>query len=100
MKKSVLTLLVHTHVLTGRSQAGLCAHDGKLMAVGGGDSWQCLSSVERYDPSDNKWTYLPSMATARRGAGVVMFKGLSCVLLKAASSKNFAAILSGVPTDF
>ena len=59
----------------GRSQAALCSLNGKVIAMGGGDSWQCLNTVEVYDPSENKWTYHTPMATARRGAGVAVFKG-------------------------
>ncbi len=59
----------------GRSQTGLCVLHGRLIAVGGGDSWQCLNTVEMYDPAENRWSYLPPLATARRGAGIALFKG-------------------------
>ena len=75
MVKRVIICFVPSFWVLGRSQAALCSLNGKLIAVGGGDSWQCLNTVEVYDPSENKWTYLTPMATARRGAGVAVFKG-------------------------
>ena len=44
---------------------------GKLYAVGGydGASRQCLSTVERYDPASNQWSFVADMSTRRSGAG-------------------------------
>ena len=68
--------ITHELFCVGRAQAGICVMNGKLIAVGGGDSWQCLNTVEAYDPAENTWTFLPPMATSRRGAGVALFKGI------------------------
>lgn len=46
------------------------------MAVGGCDAWNCLSSMEIYDPVENEWIMGPSMTTNRRGCGVAEFKGI------------------------
>jgi influenza virus NS1A-binding protein len=49
--------------------------DGLVFAVGGCDAWNCLSSVEVYDPQTDVWTYAKEMITARRGCGLAVFKG-------------------------
>ena len=60
----------------GRNQAGVCAFGNKLVAVGGCDAWNCLSSMEIYDPVENEWVMGPSMTTNRRGCGIAEFKGI------------------------
>ena len=59
----------------GRSQAGVSALNGKVVVVGGCDAWNCINTVEEYDPKTNTWSYLPNMTSCRRGAGVAVFKG-------------------------
>lgn len=49
--------------------------DGLVFAAGGCDAWNCLSSVEVYDPQTDEWTYAKGMITARRGCGLAVFKG-------------------------
>jgi influenza virus NS1A-binding protein len=49
--------------------------DGLVFAAGGCDAWNCLSSVEVYDPQTDEWTYAKGMITARRGRGLAVFKG-------------------------
>jgi influenza virus NS1A-binding protein len=49
--------------------------DGLVFAAGGCDAWNCLSSVEVYDPQTDEWTYAKGMITARRGSGLAVFKG-------------------------
>jgi len=59
----------------GRSQVAVCAlEDGRIVAVGGCDAWNCTNTVEVYDPSEDKWNLLPPLAVARRGAGVALFR--------------------------
>lgn len=43
-----------------------------MYAVGGydGSSRQCLSSVERYNPSDDSWCMVAEMSCRRSGAGI------------------------------
>ena len=53
----------------------MCVLQGKLVAVGGCDAWDCTNSVEVYDPEEGKWSYLPPMANCRRGAGAAVFRG-------------------------
>jgi len=63
----------------GRSQVAVCAlEDGRIVAVGGRDAWNCTNTVEMYDPRENKWKLLPALAIARRGAGVACFNSKSC----------------------
>lgn len=58
----------------GRSQTAVCTtNNGRIIAVGGCDAWNCTNTVEIYDPTNNKWSYLPPMSIARRGAGVAFF---------------------------
>ncbi len=59
----------------GRSEAGVCVFDEKLIAVGGCDSWNTMNTIEVYDPVVNKWVFLPPMAANRRGAGASLFNG-------------------------
>lgn len=49
--------------------------NGYVYAVGGCDSWNCLNSVERYDPATNSWTSVSPLNTARRGCGVAVYNG-------------------------
>lgn len=55
-----------------RSSVGVGVLKGFLYAVGGydGASRQCLSSVERYDPTRNEWELVADMTVKRSGAGV------------------------------
>ena len=92
MVKRVIICFVPLFWVLGRSQAALCSLNGKLVAVGGGDSWQCLNTVEVYDPSENKWSYLTPMATARRGAGVAVFKG-QLYLYRRSNCLGFSSVL-------
>jgi hypothetical protein len=66
--------------ISGRYQAGVCSMDGLVFAVGGCDAWNCLSSVEVYDPQTDVWTFAKGMITARRGCGLAVFKGCFLVL--------------------
>lgn len=59
---------------SGRYQAAVTTRIGKLYAVGGCDAWNCLNSVEVYDPETDVWDFLPPMNTARRGCGVTLFQ--------------------------
>lgn len=51
--------------------------NGQVFAVGGCDAWNCLNSVEVYDPETDEWSFASEMITARRGCGVATFKGQS-----------------------
>lgn len=59
--------------LSGRYQAGVASYGNLLYAVGGCDAWNCLNSVEIYDPATNMWTMSKPLITARRGCGVAVF---------------------------
>ncbi|KAK6009475.1 kelch repeat protein [Ostertagia ostertagi] len=53
---------------TQRKYLGTAVIDDCLYAVGGRDGSNCpLSSVEKYDPRNNKWTPLAPMNNARSG---------------------------------
>ena len=49
-----------------------------IYAVGGydGNSRQCLSSVEIYDPDKDVWTPVADMGARRSGAGVGVLHGM------------------------
>ena len=53
----------------------MCALDGFVYAIGGAESWNCLNTVERYDPRTDAWTLIAPMNVARRGAGVAVHAG-------------------------
>uniref|UniRef100_A0A8B9J940 Influenza virus NS1A-binding protein homolog B n=1 Tax=Astyanax mexicanus TaxID=7994 RepID=A0A8B9J940_ASTMX len=59
----------------GRHQAAVCELDGFVYVIGGAESWNCLNSVERYNPENNTWTLVAPMNVARRGAGVAVHEG-------------------------
>lgn len=59
----------------GRYQAGVCAYNGLVYAVGGCNSWNCLNTVEVYDPLTDTWTYAKPLVTARRGCGLIEYNG-------------------------
>lgn len=61
-------------IQTGRYQAAVTTRQGKLYAVGGCDAWNCLNTVEVYDPETGAWDFLPPMNTARRGCGVTLYQ--------------------------
>uniref|UniRef100_A0A3Q3KEK4 BTB domain-containing protein n=1 Tax=Monopterus albus TaxID=43700 RepID=A0A3Q3KEK4_MONAL len=60
---------------TNRCNAVVCELDGFMYAIGGAESWNCLNSVERYNPENNTWTLIAPMNVARRGAGVAVHAG-------------------------
>lgn len=59
----------------GRHQAAVCELNGFVYVIGGAESWNCLNSVERYNPENNTWTLVAPMNVARRGAGVAVYEG-------------------------
>lgn len=59
----------------GRHQAAVCELDGFVYVIGGAESWNCLNSVERYNPQNNTWTLVAPMNVARRGAAVAVYEG-------------------------
>ena len=52
---------------TGRVQFPSCVFDGKIYAIGGGQSvyWDPLKSIEAYDPGIDTWTFVTNMPMAR-----------------------------------
>lgn len=43
-----------------------------MYAVGGQDGVSCLNIVEKYDPSENRWSRVAPMSTRRLGVGVAV----------------------------
>ncbi|NXB96748.1 NS1BP protein, partial [Vidua chalybeata] len=62
-------------LVAGRHQSAVCELGGYLYIIGGAESWNCLNSVERYNPENNTWTLMAPMNVARRGAGVAVRDG-------------------------
>ncbi|NXL08522.1 NS1BP protein, partial [Mesembrinibis cayennensis] len=62
-------------LIVGRHQSAVCELGGYLYIIGGAESWNCLNSVERYNPENNTWTLIAPMNVARRGAGVAVHDG-------------------------
>ncbi|XP_064648893.1 influenza virus NS1A-binding protein homolog isoform X2 [Lineus longissimus] len=72
LKEGVWSEIAHTR--SRRSEAGVCCLADCVYAVGGCDSWNCLNTVERYDPDEpDRWTMVSHMKSCRRGAGVAAF---------------------------
>ena len=79
--------------------------DGKLYVVGGwGNGFHdCLSSVERYDPSTNAWEVVQPMASTRDDAVAALLDGklyavggyMTTVPLSARSSGTIRRLMSG-----
>lgn len=65
--------LISLFIILGRYQAGVTAYNQLVYAIGGCDAWNCLNSVEVYNPSDNTWSTSKPIITARRGCGVAVF---------------------------
>lgn len=55
----------------------MCELEGFMYVIGGAESWNCLNTVERYNPENNTWTLIAPMNVARRGAGVAVHAGKS-----------------------
>lgn len=53
----------------------MCELEGFMYVAGGAESWNCLNSVERYNPENNTWTLVAPMNVARRGAGIAVHAG-------------------------
>lgn len=51
-----------------------------MYIIGGAESWNCLNSVERYNPENDTWTLVAPMNVARRGAGVAVYNGKTCFI--------------------
>ena len=47
---------------------------GPIYAVGGLDDTTCFSTVERYDPAMDVWTFVAPMLTPRGGVGLTTLK--------------------------
>jgi len=54
--------------------------NGKVYVVGGCDTWNCLNTVECYDPETNSWSFIKPIITPRRGCGLAHIKGQHLVL--------------------
>lgn len=64
----------------GRNQAGVCAMGGKVYVVGGCDTWNCLNTVECYDPETDSWSFIEPIITPRRGCGLAHINGKHLLL--------------------
>lgn len=58
----------------------MAAYNKQVYAIGGCDAWNCLNSVEVYNPEENSWQPTKPMITARRGCGVAVFNGKMYVI--------------------
>ncbi|XP_068096221.1 influenza virus NS1A-binding protein [Hyperolius riggenbachi] len=63
------------HLNIRRHQSAVCELNNYIYIIGGAESWNCLNSVERYNPENDTWTLVAPMNVARRGAGVAVFEG-------------------------
>lgn len=59
-----------------RSNAGVCALNGKIYCIGGNSTGQNgIRQCDVYDPETNKWTAIAPLHTGRCQAGVAAFNG-------------------------
>ncbi|MEE6496330.1 hypothetical protein FKM82_002303 [Ascaphus truei] len=58
-----------------RHQSSVCELGGYMYMIGGAESWNCLNTMERYNPENDTWTLMAPMNVARRGAGVAVYEG-------------------------
>lgn len=59
-----------------RSNAAVCALDGKIYCIGGNSTGQNgIRQCDVYDPETNKWTSIAPLNTGRCQAGVIAYKG-------------------------
>ncbi|NWR44603.1 NS1BP protein, partial [Regulus satrapa] len=72
---AILPSVNRSGLVAGRHQSAVCELGGYLYIIGGAESWNCLNSVERYNPENNTWTLMAPMNVARRGAGVAVRDG-------------------------
>ncbi|CAO4386171.1 unnamed protein product [Caenorhabditis nigoni] len=63
-----------TSMEQARYQAGVCTWRGLIIAAGGCDLWNCMDTVEAYDPKTNAWRQLPKLRQARRGCAVAVVR--------------------------
>lgn len=68
----------------------MCELDGFMYVTGGAESWNCLNSVERYNPENNTWTLVAPMNVARRGAGIAVHEGTTSRLTTASARVSVA----------
>lgn len=66
-----------------------------MYVAGGAESWNCLNSVERYNPENNTWTLVAPMNVARRGAGIAVHAG--ALHSNSPSSSSSLAFLTRLP---
>lgn len=72
-----------------------------MYAAGGAESWNCLNSVERYNPENNTWTLVAPMNVARRGAGIAVHAGEPVAVHEHQFVFAFTHRVAGVsPTDW
>lgn len=48
--------------------------DGYLYAIGGNDGSSSLNTVERYEPANNKWSFVCSMLMRRSSVGAAVLE--------------------------
>ena len=75
MNKRKVAIINEATLFSGRHQAAVCELDGFMYVIGGAESWNCLNTVERYNPENNTWTLVAPMNVARRGAAVAVHAG-------------------------
>lgn len=65
---------------------GVAVLEGPVYAVGGHDGWSYLATVERYDPINQQWDFVPQMSSPRSTMGVAVLQNKFV--------KNFGSIYS------
>lgn len=73
----------------GRAQFPTCVFEGKIWAIGGGQSvyWSPLKSIEAYDPASDTWAQVTDMPRARMGHTASLVDGKIYIIGGADSDK-------------
>ena len=75
-----------------RSDADATVADDKIYIVGGFDGNNCISTVEMYDPSQDRWFMLPSMSISRSGVSCISHRGYIYALGKLEGSTKVSIV--------
>jgi len=85
-------------MLVGRQSPGLVAFGGFLYAMGGGQGWEAIGSVERYDPVSGVWEETPQLRGSEHAACAAAVVGSRIFVLGgtgAVTGKDVESLLVG-----
>jgi influenza virus NS1A-binding protein len=75
VERSTDSISAIPHMSTPRCAVGCANLNNTLLVCGGYDRGECLRTVEQYDPTQNRWSKLPSMREARGRFDITVIDG-------------------------